>query len=98
MISDVNQASPSCDCRWPLDERMVTHPARHGETRLTHSGGLRFDVLAFGGLDPNQEDTEGMLSAVRYIDSLVQQEVDAGIPAERIVVGGFSQGKRSLPL
>jgi hypothetical protein len=28
----------------------------------------------------------------RYIEELVQAQVDSGIPSERIVVGGFSQG------
>lgn len=27
-----------------------------------------------------------------YIKSLIQQEIDKGIPSERIVIGGFSQG------
>lgn len=33
-----------------------------------------------------------MLASVRSISSLVSSEIDAGIPANRIVVGGFSQG------
>lgn len=33
-----------------------------------------------------------MLASVRTISDLVSKEVDAGIPANRIVVGGFSQG------
>lgn len=38
------------------------------------------------------EDEEGILETVRYIDGLVAEQVDSGIPLERIVVGGFSQG------
>lgn len=34
-----------------------------------------------------------MLASVRTISQLISDEVDAGIPSERIVVGGFSQGK-----
>lgn len=34
-----------------------------------------------------------MLKSVRLISQLVSAEVDAGIPASRIVVGGFSQGE-----
>lgn len=33
-----------------------------------------------------------MLSSVRTIQSLISSEVDAGIPSDRILVGGFSQG------
>lgn len=38
------------------------------------------------------EDEAGMLETVAYLDSLVEACVDAGIPANRIVLGGFSQG------
>lgn len=27
-----------------------------------------------------------------YLNRLIQQEIDAGIPSERVVLGGFSQG------
>lgn len=52
----------------------------------------RFDVFAFGGSTAAGEDAEGMLQAVADVDALIQVEVDSGIPEERIVVGGFSQG------
>lgn len=38
------------------------------------------------------EDTEGIKQSQEYFHSLVQAEMDAGIPADRIVLGGFSQG------
>ncbi|KAK4699653.1 phospholipase/carboxylesterase, partial [Phenoliferia sp. Uapishka_3] len=41
---------------------------------------------------PSSEDEAGMLKSVKRISDLVAAEVDAGIPADRIVVGGFSQG------
>ncbi|KAL8292673.1 hypothetical protein RQP46_001285 [Phenoliferia psychrophenolica] len=53
-----------------------------------------FNVKALGSPLPEQEDTEGMLAALKALDGLVQAEVNAGIPEERIVVGGFSQGCR----
>ena len=40
----------------------------------------------------SHEDEAGMLASVRTISQLVAEEVDAGIPSERIIVGGFSQG------
>lgn len=33
-----------------------------------------------------------MLETVHQLNQLITAEVDAGIPAERIVLGGFSQG------
>lgn len=57
--------------------RTVTHPPR------------RFDIEAF---DFASEDEPGMLNAVRKLNELITAEVDAGIPADRIIIGGFSQG------
>lgn len=49
-----------------------------------------------GEPDPEEEDEEddeeGMMASVEYICGLVDKEVEAGVPVERIVVGGFSQG------
>lgn len=39
-----------------------------------------------------EEDKDGLLFSMDYIVSLVDQQVAQGIPAHRIVVGGFSQG------
>ena len=33
-----------------------------------------------------------LLCVCRYIEDIVQQQVDAGIPSTSVVVGGFSQG------
>ncbi|CAK4034617.1 Acyl- thioesterase 1 [Lecanosticta acicola] len=38
------------------------------------------------------EDEDGMLETITYLESLIDACVDAGIPANRIVLGGFSQG------
>lgn len=38
------------------------------------------------------EDAEGIKASAEYFSSLIQSEIDAGIPADRIVLGGFSQG------
>lgn len=37
-------------------------------------------------------DPEGVAAAVSHVRTLIEQEVAAGIPLSRIVVGGFSQG------
>ncbi|KAG8218520.1 Phospholipase/carboxylesterase/thioesterase [Butyriboletus roseoflavus] len=41
--------------------------------------------------DP-MDDESGMLETVWYLDKLIQQEVDTGIPSSRIALMGFSQG------
>ncbi|KAK4125042.1 Phospholipase/carboxylesterase [Parathielavia appendiculata] len=38
------------------------------------------------------EDEAGILVSQAYFHELIQKEIDAGIPPERIVLGGFSQG------
>jgi predicted esterase len=52
----------------------------------------RFDVKGFNGV-PKDEDQEGMLASVAKLDELIDAEISGGIPSERIVVGGFSQGE-----
>ncbi len=39
-----------------------------------------------------EDDKEGMMKSVEYICGLIDKEVGNGVPVERIVVGGFSQG------
>lgn len=46
----------------------------------------------YGVIPVEQEDEAGIHSSQRYINSLIQQEVHRGIPCERIVLAGFSQG------
>lgn len=58
------------------------------------NGNLRmpswFDLKS---LDPSgPEDEAGIKSAAARIDSIIQAEVAAGIPPNRIILGGFSQG------
>ena len=49
-----------------------------------------FDIR---GLDPkSEEDAAGIESAANAVKSLVEAEIAAGVPADRIVIGGFSQG------
>lgn len=39
-----------------------------------------------------EEDEQGMLNTVKYIESLIDACVNKGIPPNRIILGGFSQG------
>ncbi|KAL1875707.1 hypothetical protein VTK73DRAFT_9962 [Phialemonium thermophilum] len=66
---------------------------------ITCNGGMKmpgwYDIVSIDGTVESlrrNEDREGLLRSQRYVHSLIQQELDAGIPAERIVLGGFSQG------
>ncbi|TIC96194.1 Acyl-protein thioesterase 1 [Colletotrichum higginsianum] len=66
---------------------------------ITCNWGMRmpgwFDIKRLDGTVESlreSEDEPGIRASSEYFQSLVQAEVDAGIPAERIVLGGFSQG------
>lgn len=66
---------------------------------ITCNGGMRmpgwFDVYALGGSADDlrkRQDAEGIITSRDYLRGLIQDEIDAGIPPERIVIGGFSQG------
>lgn len=50
----------------------------------------RFDLK---GLDLSAgEDTEGIQRAAASVHSLIEDEIKGGIPSNRIIIGGFSQG------
>jgi phospholipase/carboxylesterase len=49
-----------------------------------------YDLYGSTGLA--KEDEAGIRQTQAYIDSLIQQEIDNGIPSERIAIAGFSQG------
>lgn len=40
----------------------------------------------------SREDEAGIISSRDKVNELIAQELDGGIPSDRIVVGGFSQG------
>lgn len=54
-----------------------------------------FDILTLGDVLARQ-DEDGMLKSVNLVHRLITEEVDSGIPANRIIVGGFSQGLLSF--
>ncbi|KAH0517617.1 Acyl-protein thioesterase 1 [Microtus ochrogaster] len=56
---------------------------------VTHAFGW-FDII---GLSPDsQEDESGIKQAAENVKALIEQEVKNGIPSNRIILGGFSQG------
>ncbi|KUI69323.1 Acyl-protein thioesterase 1 [Cytospora mali] len=84
--------------RQRLDEVKFILP--HAPTiPITCNGGYRmpgwFDIKVLDGSPESMrqnEDAEGIKASAEYLSSLIQSEMDAGIPADRIVLGGFSQG------
>ncbi len=52
-----------------------------------------FDVLAPWPVTPSwKNDTAGIASSVETVHRLIGRLVEEGIPCERIIIGGFSQG------
>jgi predicted esterase len=50
----------------------------------------RFDIISFDF--DGREDEEGMLKTVPSINDIISTEITSGLPASRIILGGFSQG------
>lgn len=69
---------------------------------LSQNGGFQmpgwFDIKALGysvdslGARSVDEDGPGILESQAYVHSLIQDEIKSGISADRIMLGGFSQG------
>jgi phospholipase/carboxylesterase len=60
---------------------------------VTINNGMRmrawYDILGFRGV---AEDEAGILASAAAVTRLVDREVDRGVPPNRIVIAGFSQG------
>lgn len=50
-----------------------------------------YDIASLEDIN-QREDKDGLHESQRYIESLVEAEVAAGVPSHRVVVAGFSQG------
>ncbi|KAH8717027.1 Phospholipase/carboxylesterase/thioesterase [Phaeosphaeriaceae sp. PMI808] len=63
---------------------------------ITLNMGMRmpgwYDIKSLSTLTDRDEDEEGIIKSRDYFHSLIDQEIEKGIPANRIVIGGFSQG------
>lgn len=51
-----------------------------------------YDIVSLDEKDGAREDMEGVDWAVDYLHSLVDGETQQGLPLDRVMVGGFSQG------
>lgn len=63
---------------------------------ITLNMGMRmpgwYDIKSLSTLQGREEDEEGIVKSRNYFHSLIDQEIAKGIPVNRIVIGGFSQG------
>ncbi|KAG0873070.1 hypothetical protein G6F35_006866 [Rhizopus arrhizus] len=63
---------------------------------ITWNGGYPmpawFDISGIDRQSLKSEDETGMLASITSVNRLIRDEVDNGIPPNRIIVGGFSQG------
>ncbi|RKF79780.1 Acyl-protein thioesterase 1 [Golovinomyces cichoracearum] len=50
-----------------------------------------YDIVHFSDLNASQ-DEDGIMQSRSYFHNLIASEVSSGIPGDRIVLGGFSQG------
>ncbi len=61
---------------------------------ITINGGMAmrawYDILSMDL--PRQEDSAGVRESEQIIQDLIRWEIDRGIPAQRILIAGFSQG------
>jgi predicted esterase len=51
-----------------------------------------YDIKSLSDLAGRDEDEAGVVKSRDYFHSLIDAEVAKGIPANRVVIGGFSQG------
>ena len=62
---------------------------------VTLNGGMKmpawFDILALEDAQP-QEDKVGLERSLKLIRRLVNELIESGVPANKIIIGGFSQG------
>ncbi len=73
----------------------VRHVLPHAPQRpVTLNGGMRmpawYDILGLGG--QGGEDEAGLRASMALVEALIAREIERGVPAERIVLAGFSQG------
>ena len=62
---------------------------------VTLNGGMKmpawFDIIALEDAQP-QEDKVGLEKSRKLIGQLVNEMIESGVPKDKIVIGGFSQG------
>ncbi|KAK8216074.1 Phospholipase/carboxylesterase/thioesterase [Phyllosticta capitalensis] len=63
---------------------------------ITINMGMRmagwYDLASLSDINQRSEDETGIKRSQEYFHNLIKEEISKGIPANRIVIGGFSQG------
>lgn len=72
--------------------RFVLPHAAYKKVTANNGYEMRAWYDVFGFSVGSREDKTGIRESQAYIESLIQREIDRGIPAKRIVLAGFSQG------
>ncbi|MFT4179140.1 MAG: carboxylesterase [Thermomonas sp.] len=78
---------------WPALRFVFPHaPVR----AVTINGGARmrawYDITSFDFGDANRADHAGVAESVAQVEALIAREGERGIPPERLLLAGFSQG------
>jgi phospholipase/carboxylesterase len=87
---DFEPLVPELGLRFPVRFVFPHAPVRP----VTINGGMAmrawYDILGFGA--DAREDAAGVRASAAALSRLIDREVERGIPAERVVLAGFSQG------
>jgi phospholipase/carboxylesterase len=80
------------ELRMPVPLRFVFPHAPVAPVTINGGMAMRswYDIRSFDA--EGRADREGVLASSAFLDSLIEREIERGIPANRIVVAGFSQG------
>lgn len=81
---------------WAPELRHVKFVFPHAPNRpISVNFGMRmpgwYDIASLEDID-QKEDKDGLHESKRYIEELIDKEIAGGLPSERVVVAGFSQG------
>ncbi|CAF1170853.1 unnamed protein product [Adineta steineri] len=72
------------------DQEGIENPVQRVTLNMGMPMPTWFDIH---GLDHNaKEDQEGIEKSSKLLKDLIEEEIKSGIPAERVIVGGFSMG------
>lgn len=83
---------PELDLPARIALRFIFPHAPRRPVTINHGFEMRawYDIFAIG--PDAREDVAGIRQSAAAINTLIEKEIAAGIPAERIVLAGFSQG------
>ena len=69
-----------------------TAPTRPVRLNMGMSMPAWFDLPPMGPEMLTSIDWEGVASSTRQVHAILEREIAAGVPSDKIIVGGFSQG------